>query len=180
MWARSAEHVSGHFRCLEFVSVFVCTAAAATLSHFWWLLRCRDMMHYLWQQRLHYLHLPLSLSFWAPHGCRFAPAGAHECTGTNTHAHLWTSLWPPLPQILPGTPTPLPLAWRGPRGLCVRVFVCVRACLSIVMRAPVGSIRSLWGHFGWSSQVQRLVWGLRLGFMVWVRIRFKLGWGLGI
>ena len=31
---------------------------------------------------------------------------------------------------------------------------------------------ALWGHFG-QSQLQRAIWGLRLGFKVKVRIRFK-------
>ena len=59
---------------------------------------------------------------------------------------------------------------RWYRGHCV----CMYVCLSIVMGANFGSISSLWGQFGRSSQMKLTFWGFGLGFRVKVRIRFVL------
>ena len=69
-------------------------------------------------------------------------------------------------------------------SVCVCVFVCV--CMSIdsyegqfpVQYHSCEDILTLWQHLGWSSQIQRSFWGLRLGFRV--RIKFRLGLQLGL
>lgn len=59
------------------------------------------------------------------------------------------------------------------RGGDGRMWVCLCVCVSSHLWVPK-YYQQKWGHFGWYSQLQKIVWGLRPGFNVEVRTGFML------
>lgn len=78
-----------------------------------------------------------------------------------------------------GVPT-----WRPSSPVKAAQCVCESAFLFLSLWEPISvenqryeDIPVSWGHVGWSSLLQRAVWGFRLGFRVKVRVGFRLSLG---
>ena len=59
----------------------------------------------------------------------------------------------------------------------LQTFLCVCACLSIIMVQyhHCEDILTLWGHFGCMVLTNSMGWGLMLGFRVRIRVRVRVG-----
>lgn len=55
------------------------------------------------------------------------------------------------------------------------VCVCVYVDLYLLQSEDQVFLPTKWGHFSMSSQLQRAIWWVRLGFKGLVKIRFRLG-----